>query len=109
MWPFIRKIKKIELSMGRVLAVGDTVRVIDDDQVYINYSQMARKLSRINQLRWVYKGFPNHSHDFTIIAIFNHVLEDKFDNGMNAIAIQDKVTKQVYLISEYGITNTCCN
>lgn len=82
---------------------GDIVRVIDLDNVYQNYSQMAKKMPRKDQLRWVYREMPNQDHKFVVLDIFNHMIENRFDNGTVAIAIQDIMTSQVYLVNEFAI------
>lgn len=86
------------------LEVGDIVEVTDTGEVYVSYTAIARKLRKIDQLHWVYKGFPNMEHKFKIIAIFDHVEEDDCDHGKYAIVIQDTATAQVYITNELGIT-----
>lgn len=82
---------------------GDWVKVTNDGQVYTCYTQVARRLKRIDQLHWDYRGFPNKDHKFTVIDILNHELTDSYDKGTVVIAIRDNMTSQVYLINELGV------
>lgn len=95
---FKRKLKSIN-GIER----ADIVRVIDIDQTYVNYSQIAKKLGKWDQLHWAYKVQPNPDHKFQVIDILNHVMENRYDRGTVVIVIQDVITSQVFLINELGI------
>ncbi len=90
------------ISVVRGLRTGDTVRIIDADQVYANYSQMMKRHPQF-ALRWAYKGSPNTADLYRILQIYPHCLADPYDKNDYCVIIQNTTTRQIYMIGECGL------
>ena len=87
---------------------GDIVSVVDNDQVYFNYSQFIKRHLQY-AIRWVYKEYPDvepaRRNKYKVLGCYRHVREDRYDNNEWCIVIQSIHSKQIYLIGERGIKN----
>lgn len=95
------RIKALQEQTGLNVGIGDIVSC-DADHCYVSYSQFIKRHSKYD-LHWAYKCRPSSSSKYKILGIYNHVLEDVYDNNDFVIVVEDVINHQIFLMGECGI------
>ena len=85
-----------------VFKKNDLVKIVNDDHVYICYSQFIKRHLQY-AIRWAYRAYPNTGHIFRVKGVYNHCRKDKYDKNKKCIVIEDQTNHQIFLIGELGI------
>jgi hypothetical protein len=95
------RIKAIYETTGVSIKLGDVVKC-DPEHCYISYVQFIKRHSKFD-LRWAYKCYPDKKAEYNVLGVYNHVLEDVYDNDDFVIVVENTKTKQIHLMGEHGI------
>lgn len=94
--------KKIYNKLGIDVTKGTLVKC-NPDECYISYIQFVKRHPQY-MARFAYKCYPNTERVFRVLGVYNHVMEDFYDNNDFVVVVEDVWNKQIFLMGEHGLT-----
>lgn len=88
--------------MGTKFKKGSIV-TCNDDHCYISYTQFVKRHPQYSA-RFAYKCFPYANKTYRIIGIYNHVMEDFWDDNDFVFVVESTQNRQLFLMGELGLT-----